>query len=245
MVVNVPKTKAMFIASRNAANRILENNQDLKLSDETIHITTNEKLLGVHIDNTLSWTAQVESTIKKCSSLLHLLNRIKCYLPVPTRKLFFNSYILPHMDYCCTVWGNINCRLTDSMIKFQKRAARIILDKSIETPSADMFAELNWMTFPDRVKFQKSVLMFKTFNNLTPSYLQDHFTLTSDVHQRPLRSTTENLLYVPKPNIELFRKSLSYSGSKIWNAIPDHVKQSTSIIQFKKEYLRWTYQNIC
>ena len=135
MVVNVPKTKAMFIASRNAANRILENKQDLKLSDETIHITTNEKLLGVHIDNTLSWTAQVESTIKKCSSLLHLLNRIKCYLPVPTRKLFFNSYILPHMDYCCTVWGNINCRLTDSMVKFQKRAARIILDKSIETPS--------------------------------------------------------------------------------------------------------------
>ena len=149
------------------------------------------------------------------------------------------------MDYCCTVWGNINCRLTDSMVKFQKRAARIILAKSIETPSADMFAELNWMTFPDRVKFQKSVLMFKIFNNLTPSYLQDHFTLTSDVHQSPLRSTTENLLYVPKPNIELFRKSLSYSGSKIWNAIPDHVKQSTSIIQFKKEYLRWTYQNIC
>ena len=98
--------------------------------------------------------------------------RIKCYLPVPTRKLFFNSYILPHMDYCCTVWGNINCRLTDSMVKFQKRAARIILDKSIETPSADMFAELNWMTFPDRVKFQKSVLIFKIFNNLTPSYLR-------------------------------------------------------------------------
>ena len=109
------------------------------------------------------------------------------------------------MDYCCIVWGNINCRLTDSMVKFQKRAARIILDKSIETPSADMFAELNWMAFPDRVKFKKSVLMFKIFNNLTPSYLQDHFTLTSDVHQRPLRSTTENLLYVPKPNIELSR----------------------------------------
>ena len=40
MVVNVPKTKAMFIASHNAAKRILENNQDMKLSDETIHITT-------------------------------------------------------------------------------------------------------------------------------------------------------------------------------------------------------------
>ena len=67
MVVHVPKTKSMFIASRNAANRILENNQDLKLSYETIHITTNEKLLGVHIDNTLSLTSQVESTIKNAA----------------------------------------------------------------------------------------------------------------------------------------------------------------------------------
>ena len=87
-----------------------------------------------------------------------------------------------------------------------------------------MFSQLSWMTFPDRVTYQKAVLMYKIFNNLTPSYLQEYFTFTSDIHQRSLRSTTENLLYVPKPNIELFRNSLSYSGSKIWNAIPDHVK---------------------
>ena len=99
---------------------ILENRPNLKLSDETINISTNEKLLGVHIDNTPSWTVHVEFTIKKSNSLLHLLNRIKHYLPIPTRKLFFNAYILPHMDYCCTVWGNINSSLTESMIKLQK-----------------------------------------------------------------------------------------------------------------------------
>ena len=243
MVVNVPKTKAMFIASQNAANKILERKQDLKLANETIQVSTNEKLLGVHIDSTLSWTTQVESAIKKCNSLLHLLSRIKHYLPIPTRKLFFNAYILPHMDYCCTIWGNINGNLTECMVKFQKRAARIILDRSIDTRSEDMFAELNWMTFPNRVKFQKSVLMYKIFNNHSPSYLLDNFTLTSEVCQRSLRSTTENSLYVPKPNIELFRKSLSYSGSKIWNAIPDHIRRSTSVTQFKTEYLRWTFQN--
>ena len=80
------------------------------------------------------------------------------------------------------------------MIKLQKRAARIILDKGIDTPSADMFAELNWMKFPDRVTYQKSVLMYKIFNNLTPSYLQEFFTFTSDIHQRSLRSTSDNLL---------------------------------------------------
>ena len=172
MVVNVPMTKAMFIASRNAANKILENCPDLQLSGEAINISTNEKLLGVHIDNSLSWTVQVENTIKKCNSLLYLLNRIKHYLPIPTRKIFFNANVLPYIDYCCTVWGNISSNLTDSMIKLQERAARIILDKGIDTPSSDMFAELNWMEIPDRVTYQKSVLMYKIFNNLTPSYLQ-------------------------------------------------------------------------
>ena len=62
MVVNVPKTKSKFLASRTAANKI-ENRTDLKLSDKTINISTKEKFLGVHIDNTLSWTAQVESII--------------------------------------------------------------------------------------------------------------------------------------------------------------------------------------
>ena len=135
--------------------------------------------------------------------LLYLLNRIKHYLPITTRKLFFNAYVLPHIDYCCTVWRNISSNLTDPMIKLQKRPARIILDKGIDTPSADMFAELNWMKFPDRVTYQKSVLMYKIFNKLTPSYLQEFFTFTSDIHQRSLRSTSDNLLYIPKPNIEL------------------------------------------
>ena len=153
------------------------------------------------------------------------------YWPIPVEVLVRLKYPM------------VNCKLTECMVKFQKRAARIILDRSIDTPSADMFTELSWMTFSDRVKFQKSIIMYKIINNLSPSYLFDNFTLTSEVNQRSLRSTTENSLYIPKPNIELFRKSLSYSGSKIWNAIQDFVKGSTTVAKFKTEYLRWTYQS--
>ena len=64
MVVYVPKIKSKFLASRTAANKILKNRPDLKLSGKTINISTKETPLGVHIDKTLSWTAQVESIIK-------------------------------------------------------------------------------------------------------------------------------------------------------------------------------------
>jgi hypothetical protein len=42
--------------------------------------------------------------------------------------LFFNSYILPIFDFCCTVWGNCSEERIQRITKLQKRAARIILD---------------------------------------------------------------------------------------------------------------------
>ena len=236
MKVNVPKTKAMLISTRYKVNQIMASPPTLKIGNETIDISTNEKLLGIHVDNVLSWSTQIESTIKKCNTLLYLLSRIKCYLSIPVRKMFFNAYILPHIDYCCTIWGNTNSELLDSIVKFQKRAARCILDKDFDSPSEEMFAELKWMKFPERIKYQKAIMMYKISHNLAPKYLQELFQQTNDIHNRALRSTSDNLLYVPKPNIEQFRNSLSYSGSKIWNSIPENIKQSESLPLFKRQY---------
>ena len=127
----------------------------------------------------------------------------------------------------------------ESMIKFQKRAARLILDKNLETLSAKLFAELKWLTFPERVKFQKAVMMFKTMNNLNPPFIKNLFKFTNEIHDRCLRSASENLLYVSKPNCELYRNSLPYSGSKIWNSIPQDAKNSESVAIFKNRYLDW------
>ena len=87
MVVYVPKIKSKFLASHTAANKILENRPDLKLSDKTINISTKEKLLGVHIDKALSWTAQAESIIKK--TLSTTLTQQDQVLPTYTHKKTF------------------------------------------------------------------------------------------------------------------------------------------------------------
>lgn len=239
MILNIPKTKAIYISSKQRINKIMADPPKLEAAGEEIQVSDKEKLLGVHIDSTLSWTYQVEATIKKCNSLLFLLNRIKQYLSIPVRKLFYNAYILPHLDYCCTIWGNANIELLNTVVKFQKRAARSILDKPIETPSNEMFTQLRWMTFPERVNYQKAILVYKIMHNLTPSYLQTLFQFTNEVHTRNLRSTAENLLYVPKPNYEIYRNTLAYSGSKIWNAIPESIKMSNSLSQFKQRYIQW------
>ena len=240
MSINSAKTKFMFISSKRKLHSLCLDEQSISLNDDVIHCCSSENVLGVTIDNTLSWDEQCNNMLKKCNSLLYLLSRIKAFLPIPSRKMYFNAYILPHLDYCCTIWGNCNSSLENKIIRFQKRAARLILDKDFETPSQELFAELHWMTFPERVKYQKAVQIFKIFHNLAPVYLNDTFTHTSEVHDRLLRSSSNMQLYLPKPNSELYKKSFAFSGAKLWNSLPNNVKDSDSLNKFKSSYIRWT-----
>ena len=62
--------------------------------------------------------------------------------------------------------------LIDKLIKFQKRAARLILDKPMDTPSEELFQTLGWMKFDERVNYRKAILMYKSLHNLAPTYFK-------------------------------------------------------------------------
>ena len=125
------------------------------------------------------------------------------------------------------------------MINFKKRAARKILDKDFNTPSSSLFHELRWITFPANVDFKKVILTYKALHDeSTPVCIREKFQ-SSNTTNRNLRSSCNNELKIPKPNLEFFRKSLSYSGPKHWNNIPLSIRNSENPYQFKKAYLEW------
>ena len=81
---------------------------------------TCEKLLGVKIDNSLSWKQQIDNLCSVVSSRLGLLARLKLYVPYQGLCMFYNGYILPLFDYCCTVWGETTAKNIEKVSKLQK-----------------------------------------------------------------------------------------------------------------------------
>ena len=100
-----------------------------------------------------------------------------------------------------------------------------------------MFAELKWMTFPERVLYQKAIQMFKTIRGNAPEYLKTSFTFKTDIHAILLRSSSSFLLYTPKPYLEIYRNT--FPGASIWNTLPSYIQISNSDQHFKSQYLRW------
>jgi len=105
--------KFMLISTKTNIHHLTHSCPYIQFQDTNIAVTSSEQLLGITVDNTLSWDIQVENVLKKCNTYLFLLSRIKQLLSIDRRKLFYNAYILPHLDYCCVIWGNCSRSLEE------------------------------------------------------------------------------------------------------------------------------------
>ena len=87
----------------------------------------------------------------------------------------------------------------------QNRAARILIFSNYEVRSSVLLDELGW----ERLEYvrlkQLAVTMYKIHNNLSPSYLRQIFTNTSNVHSHNLRNSELNY-FVPRPELSLQRE---------------------------------------
>ena len=87
-----------------------------------------------------------------------------------------------HILICVVLSGDCSNNLENKLVELQKMAARVILDCDFTTPLSLMFSESKWMTFPERVLYQKAIQIVKTLHGNAPDYLRTSFTFTSDIH---------------------------------------------------------------
>ena len=128
--------------------------------------------------------------------------------------------------------GGLNITLDNKLQKVQNRAARVITESRYDASASDIFSKLGWDNRSIRLKKHKATMMFKTINELTPSYLHDFFKSRSTGYN--LRNS-EHTLYVPKPRTNYGKRSFSYSGATLWNELSQSVLAVHSLSQFKRE----------
>ena len=235
MVPSSDKTKIMVIGTSKRLQYFDVNKYKLNvyLGKSKITQVTEEKLLGCVIDENLSWTPQVRKVRQTVLYKLSILRKIKRFVPLSGRLTFYNYFVKPHFDYCCSVWGTAFKKDIHTLIKLQKMAARLILDVDYTVPSIELFKILKWLPIDKNVQFRQATLVYKALNNMTPSYMADMFTRSSETAPFSLRSVSNKKLFIPRTHI----KSLRFLGPKVWNSLSTNSRKASTLSQFKKSYL--------
>ena len=107
---------------------------ELHVEGKSIKQVSKQKLLGIIIDENLSWAPQIDYLCSILSSKISLLKHISAYVPQDVQKIFYQAYILPLIDYGSNTWGTTSGPNIERLSKLQKRAARIILKADFMTP---------------------------------------------------------------------------------------------------------------
>ena len=234
LVLNAEKTCVMIIGSHANLRKI--ESFTISLNGNLIKRVQFTKCLGVMIDEELKWFKQVDNVCKLTQKSIGMLKRAKCFLPVQSLRLLYNSLVLPRFDYCSIIWSNRFHAHTNKLRKIQKRAARIILNKTYDTPSADLFTSLKWMTLDKRFELSRVMMIYKCVHNLAPSYLQVDLINPNEVHEHDTRQSASGCLRVPRFHTECYKCSPVVSSIFEWNKLDNAMKTASSVNSFKRMF---------
>ena len=65
----------------------------------------------------------------------------------------------------------------------------------------------------------------------------------TEYNMNSTRNNVESKLYIPKPNIEIYRQSFQYAAPKFYNSLPTDITTCTSLDQFKSKLRSYVMKN--
>ena len=89
---------------------------EIREGELVIKNTTCEKVLGIKIDNKLTFDEHISGLCKKAANKLRALARVTSYMSLPKKELFLNSFFNAQFNYCSLVWM-LHSRSNNNKIK--------------------------------------------------------------------------------------------------------------------------------
>ena len=238
--VNISKTLCMLSGSEYKIGRLNEEECNLALTLNNIPLKQVSKCryLGLQLDNKLKWNEHIQFLCRNLAYKIALMRRLSKSLNSTVLSKIYISYIQPVLDYAVSIWGHCTDTNKAFITRMQHRAARIVTGQFdyINVRGRDLMIQLGWQTIDQRRDYFTACLMYQGINNIAPIHINNEIDLVSEIHDAQTRSALNGNVYTPKPNLEIYKNSLRYYGSIIWNDLPAELKSAQDQRDFKRRY---------
>ena len=228
LAINALKSEFMILT-----NKSVPRDLQLNFDDGSISCKTHVKYLGLLLDNKLNYQLHISSLKTKLSRLCGLARRVNIYFNLQTAKKFYYAFVYSTITYCISVWGG-KILLTSSSTQLEKWHEKIVKILFIRyTYSGEcIFKKFQILKLRDIYKFQVSVYMFKILEyNDCPTLISD---LSLEYPNHNYQTRTRNNLINVIPRVNTVRRNFTFQFTDVWNELPEHLKNHSSVNSFKK-----------
>ena len=194
------------------------------------HVSKSEKLLGVHLDDALSFDEHVSKVVTSCYLVLRNLLSIRKFLTVEAAASIVHAFVSSRLDMCNSLFLGMSASNMAKLQHVLDFAIRLVKGRSFWYDTSQLYHELHWLTVPQRVHFKRLVLVFRCINSSAPSSLADLLRLASPAQMNLQLGTFH-------PSSQIGRRAFSYLALRCWNALPRQLRIIPHLDSFKDHHL--------
>ena len=222
LTVNAKKSKAMLITTKKFSGPLLP----VQMGGKYLDFKTSKKVLGVTIDNRMSWKVHSDKVAKSISSKVCMLIRLK-YLPSQVLEDIYYKTIIPAAIFCISVWGNCSKTTLSKIERKHIRGAKIIYRLPRHVENEHVLAAAKWQSNSyiqhRRVAIEMHKVIFDEKSRISMQY-----------HQRRKVGRNGEHFEITRVRTEVGRHSLGYRGPVVWNALSTNLKEERNLKTFKR-----------
>ncbi len=153
-------------------------------------------------------------------------------LSMSNAEILIHAFMTSRLDYCNALLGGCFACLINKLQMVQNAAARVLTRTRKYEHISPVLSTLHWLPTKHRIDFKILLITYKALNGLAPQYLSELLSHYSP--SRPLRSQNSGHLIIPRISKSTAGgRSFSYLAPKLWNNLPNTVREADTLCQFK------------
>jgi hypothetical protein len=214
--LNIDKTKYALFYPVSRKKSLPSTLPDLFIDYTLLKREKVTKLLGVLVDENLSWKHQINNISMKVAKSIGIIYKARHIVNKKQLTQLYHSFIHCHINYANIVWGSAHKTKLKSLYQRQKHAARTINFSNRFSNSKPLLKEMKALNVYELNVYNILCFMFKCKNYLSPNVFINLCSM-KPINKYTLRN--DKNLKEPFCQTKFEQFSISYRGPSLWNKI--------------------------
>lgn len=194
----------------------------------SVERVSNLKYLGVIVDSELSWKIHINRLSNKLNGILRYFYFLKNLCSREIMRMLYFALFQSRIEYGIIIWGSAYETYLKLIYLQQKHIVRIISRKGIFEHTRPLFHVLGILPLKHLFIFKVLKIFYQKSGSV------QHIT---NVYRQRLRNM--NHFIVPKPNYSFYTKTVNFIAPRIFNQLPDYIKEAQSKLLYFNKLKNW------
>ena len=180
LTININKTECILFDTKTKTNTF-----EINIGDNIIETKDSAKVLGIWLDNKLSWRKHTNTLFMKIKQNVNLLQTSNKFLNKSCKRSIYYAHIFSHITYGLVLWVNMTDQITKQKIqKVMNTCFKLITHKK---PAAENFNREEMLTLTQLITLENQKLGYKLYKDLLPAKMS--VALKTDSNRMDLTKT--------------------------------------------------------